>query len=247
MSAIGDTFGRQVGPLSVGGWIGVGVAGLALGLVARKFMGGGDEPKLVALPELQGPETGGPTGAIGVTDGAVVTPVNPGPAITTNIEWMRQAITLLIADGQDPVLSQQALALFITGEPMSVQLANLVRRALQLAGTPPEYVAPLQITDAGPSTAPTTPPPPPTPGVSSSGYGWMTNRYLIETANNNSSDRAQTDRLVSEMIRRMQLPASHSQYLDRDDPAWSKTGTQRAAPLADRLPIWWQVLKRMFG
>lgn len=61
---------------------------------------------------------------------------NPG-APTDNVTWQRRAETQLIALGYDPILVDQALTLYLTGQSLTQQQGAIVSLALAKFGPPP--------------------------------------------------------------------------------------------------------------
>lgn len=149
--------------------IGVGLAGLLiiwLYIHQRKNppvtpTAEGTMPDPNALVTEQG-DTGLPTGPIGDWLGQNPTssafPVGltgrgvPGPI--TNQQWARLAFDELTAKGDDPTLVENALAKFLSGQPLSTAEEAVKNLAEQLFGAPPEGVMPVTVSP-GPTPTPT--------------------------------------------------------------------------------------------
>lgn len=142
----GGALQRKVGPLSVAGWLAVGVAGVGLGLFIKRrgFFAAGPAPANLPEGEVEIVDAGNPgytpVGAYaGVGNQPVVTgpPGAEGP--TTNDQWVRVAIEQLLAqEAISPGTSQPALQRFIEGLPVTPQQAAIVAMAMRLVGPPPE-------------------------------------------------------------------------------------------------------------
>jgi hypothetical protein len=97
--------------------------------------------------------------------------------ITDNMSWERQAITVLVAKGYDPVLATQAMSDYINGVPLTPGEQAMESLAIQLIGPPPTPplvapsntpgtgnnppstvgIVPLPAVPAGPTAAPSAP------------------------------------------------------------------------------------------
>jgi hypothetical protein len=78
-------------------------------------------------------------------------PVRP----TTNAEWLQQATATLIAGpyNRPPAATYNALLKALDGQPLTTSEVSIVEAALQVAGTPPEGMPPLNL--AAPTGSPT--------------------------------------------------------------------------------------------
>lgn len=154
-TAAGSGLRRKVGPFTVAGWAGIGAAGIGLGLLIRRagFFTAGPAP--ADLPTDDGgtydPGMPGykPVGGSAPTGPAVVTGGPERP--TTNDQWMRYAVEGLSAgaDNISPTTSQPALALFLEGQEVTQQQADVVGLAIRRFGAPPEGAPPLRVRGAG--------------------------------------------------------------------------------------------------
>ncbi len=162
-------FGRRIGPLPLGAWVGAGVAGLVLAYVWNKRRGAsegtsaGDETTTdpqtadasapAYLPTSFAVAGGGPgaTGSTGTTTTTAETVT--GTATTgyaTNSEWRRAAVTALTAKGYSAIVADDALARYLESQDLTAQQSGLVGIALQTIGPAPDPV-------------PASPAPPPDP------------------------------------------------------------------------------------
>lgn len=145
--------GRKVGPFSVAGWAGIGVAGVGLGLLLKRsgmFGAGKSEAEPEPEPETVPTYTGG---VVPVVSGAAPDTGTTGRKTPTdNLEWSKLCLEYLVADGQDPIASQQALALFLFGDELTPQQAALVSMALKAYGLPPDGAPPMVVKSPGTST-----------------------------------------------------------------------------------------------
>lgn len=162
-------FGRRIGPLPLGAWVGAGVAGLVLAYVWNKRRGAsegtsaGDETATnpqtadasapAYLPTSFAVAGGGPgaTGSTGTTTTTAETVTGTTPAgYATNSEWRRAAVTALTAKGYSPIVADDALARYLESQDLTAQQSGLVGIALQTIGPAPDPV-------------PASPAPPPDP------------------------------------------------------------------------------------
>lgn len=150
---------RRVGPLTVGSWVLVVVAGVGLGLLIKRSgffaggaVGGADldiEPEPVD-PGLPGYQAAGPYA--GANNSPIVTGGPERP--TTNQAWLNLCVTGLSAVRNiSPANSQPALMRFLEGVAVTQQQADIVGMAMSDYGPPPEGAPPLTIeqNSTGPS------------------------------------------------------------------------------------------------
>lgn len=172
---------RQLGPFTAGQWAIVAAAGVALGLIVRKFAGGGAGSDMADLPAADTSGTvadptayAGGTGGYGFTTQGVV-PMNGGAGtattvnpITDNETWLTRALATLAAQGTfAPADIVRALRRWLDGETLTQQDWAIVNGAIAVGGNPPEYVPAAPVEPSPTTPIPTTPvtptPPPPTP------------------------------------------------------------------------------------
>lgn len=113
-----------------------------------------------------------PTDATGV-GGTVFTPSQTGatqpvaiqgpPKATTNLDWLNQAETFLIAKGVDAGVASTALHGYLNGDQLDTAGSAAVKLALGEFGEPPEGIPPPHFTPPPPNTVPSSPPPARTP------------------------------------------------------------------------------------
>lgn len=156
---------RRIGPFTVGVWLLIVAAGLALGLIARRFMDGLDSP---ADGDLEaGPIERSVVWASDAfaTQGAIV-PMNGGTAYggsagsgdLTNDQWARDAIRHLVNHGVDPVLADKAIRKYVQGDELTAEEAQIVGRAITEVGVPPRSLPAMKVA-AQPATVPPAPSP----------------------------------------------------------------------------------------
>lgn len=138
--------GKQVGPLPLGAWFVVVIAGVGIALYARQ-QSVTNEP--VEVPDTSG-DPGVGTGAVGgwvpTTPGAQ-SPIQGKP--TTNEEWARAAIDHLIAMRYPPTDADAAIRSYIGGAQLSVSQSSLVAIALAALGSPPQPLPPTETPPGG--------------------------------------------------------------------------------------------------
>lgn len=154
-------FGKMVGPLPLGAWVGVVGGGLGLMLYVRRQNASSDggytgtantsddavmQYEDVSIPPGVG--TGGWTYTPPVSDtGSGSTAPDPD----TNETWARRAVNGLIALGYDPSVADSALRKYMEGSQLGASEYALVTIALGKYGAPPVLLpAPI----FGPPTAP---------------------------------------------------------------------------------------------
>jgi len=87
--------------------------------------------------------------------------VNQGiPGAITNVQWSRLAFDYLVGLGNDPALTQRALAKYIAGMNLTAEEQSIVNTALTVKGAPPEG---LILSDPAAVPAPNPPAPVPVP------------------------------------------------------------------------------------
>lgn len=147
--------GKMVGPLPVGGWLGVVGAGLGLGFLVRK-MGprGADSDGEIAASE--------PVTKAIFLPAAVGGGSEPRESPTSNIEWQRNCGNRLIAMGYESYKVQQALTNYLDGiSSIDDDERAIADLALRTCGMPP--LPPMKKPAPLPKESP--PPAPPAPVV----------------------------------------------------------------------------------
>jgi hypothetical protein len=141
----GLDLGRQIGPLPLGAWLGVGAGGLGIAYVINRRQ---PSSSLVPVAERGVGEGGGQF---------IYDPPQSGSPGGSDIEmtnevWSRQALNWLISQGHDPTTADNALRKYLRSENLSVRENALINLVLLRFGAPPESPGP-------PTTGPETPPP----------------------------------------------------------------------------------------
>lgn len=228
----GGPFARKLGPLSVGAWVGIGITGVVLGLLLRRS--GLFSSPTPAPAASSGPLTLPAGSAVVLGQTAPVTGSNSGNAQAPrdNGEWRRLALERLVAAGQDVIASQQALALFLNGDPVTAQQAALVSMAIRLVGPPPEFVPALNVVPPGGDTGTGTVPPGTVPPA---GLGSMSNPALLEAGNRTLLAGQDWRAYETEAVRRVAAG-----QLSVNDPAWKY-------PDGGPIDFWWPVARQLFA
>lgn len=144
---------REVAGRPVYVWAGVVVAGVGLGLlVTRRKAKVPDADELAADVGTSMP---GGLPAIGPNRLTAVPPDPVAPSITTNAEWSRKAVAMLLQSGivADAFAAEQALAKYLSGRDVTGAERGIVNQAIQLAGPPPEGSPVVSIIDPPPPTS----------------------------------------------------------------------------------------------
>jgi LysM repeat protein len=146
------TFTHKLGPLPVGVWI---VILVGVWYVVKKRQGGGSGGGAQTDPAgnvgTVDPKTGfvygssqdqSALGAQSAGDGGTGSSSSSGSTVagqyTTNAEWARAAINLLVAQGIDPTEANTAIEQFISSQTLTVQQQADVNLAIQALGAPPD-------------------------------------------------------------------------------------------------------------
>lgn len=164
----GPDFGKMIGPLPLGAWLGA-VAG-GVGLYWYRGRSAASTPAVVddtsGTPGVGDGTVGGWTST---TAPATEPPVSTKP--TTNDEWGQQAINWLISMGYDATVSDSAIRKYLQSGTLTATEFVLVRQALMHLGATPQLLPPPeQAAPQGPHIPPppppkvTPPPPKPVPG-----------------------------------------------------------------------------------
>lgn len=174
-AGIKGALGKKLGPLPVGIWV-LAVGG---GLIFAYYMrsnGGGDD----TATEDTGTDTGG-TGEgswpYGVPNG--VGQWNTGGSTsddddedddktlpTTNEQWQRRAVQILIGRGYEAVAVDRAISAYLGGEPLTTIQRAIINEAILLIGPPPvSPPSPTSPDQPPPTTTPVTPKPTPLPAT----------------------------------------------------------------------------------
>lgn len=182
----GNPLARRVGPFTIGQWLIIVGAGVALGVVLRRFGGGpADLADMPAVDESGAAYTGFTTqgAAVPMNGGTATLPTN---AITDNQQWLAAGSRALLGiGGYGAGEIDTALRRYLDGELLTQRDAAIVSAALGAIGTPPEYVPPMNVQSSPTTNVPTTggqatPPPPanvpvtPPPSTTSGPAGTVT-------------------------------------------------------------------------
>lgn len=148
--------GHQVGPFPAGVWIAVVAVGVGVGVVWRMRRGKVTVSSTTdATPTVVMPAgTSAPSGAVAGAP-ALAAPEATGPQ--TNGQWLARALERLVAEGQDPGITQAGLSKFLRGDPLTPQEAAIVKLAIRYFGAPPEGAPAMVVSGPDSSVTPTTP------------------------------------------------------------------------------------------
>lgn len=151
----GMNWSKPIGPLPTGAWAAIVVGMIGLAYWNRK--------QAAATAAAPAPTDTSATPGVGVGGWiATPTPLNDPSTVsnspTTNGDWAQQAITWLIGQGYDPVISDAAIRNYINGQSLNTQQQAIVSVALKHFGAPPEAMSPPN-TNPSPISDPTPPPP----------------------------------------------------------------------------------------
>lgn len=164
-------FGKMVGPLPLGAWIGIVGGGLAFMAYSRSQTAEApaeafEEWEDTSIPEgvgvggTVGGGAGGGSGGWTYTPPATDAPVSQEP--DTNEAWARRAVNGLIALGYDPAVSDSAVRKYMEGAAMGASEYALITIALGKYGAPPILLP-------APFFGPPTMPKPPVAGAPGAG------------------------------------------------------------------------------
>ena len=191
---------QRIGPFPLGGWLAIAGGGIGLGLVIRRATSGFDKP---AEP-IDGTAAAA-TDPLFKTQGAqYVIPLNGGagesyggdPALRTNNDWVRYAVTYLVSQGQNGAVADSALRKYIEGRAVTTAEQAMIAIAIRDVGPPPEGVPPIDVIPDATTPLPTTPGtptpvPPTTAPLSPAGAAWVTQLDAwLKAVEANTADKA---------------------------------------------------------
>lgn len=169
--------GKKLGPLPVGVWI-LAVGG---GLMLTYYMrgrGGSEAPPTEEETTAAAAGTGTGSWPYGVPNGVGQWGGNNGGGQedkgedktlpTTNEQWQRRAISILVGRGYEPTVVDRAISAYLGGQSLTTIQRAIINEAILLIGPPPVSPPPPTSPDQPPPVVtppkPTTPKPnPPTP------------------------------------------------------------------------------------
>ena len=140
---------KKIGPFTPQMWGIVIGGGILAGYLVKKYTGLGSAASSTntaasGLTSQTNPANAGYTATGGPLAGGGSSSESTGQITTsTNTQWQQVALELLISQGTDPALAQQALGNFIDGQPLTPQQQSIVSLAIRLAGAPPEGAPPI--------------------------------------------------------------------------------------------------------
>jgi LysM repeat protein len=166
-----ETFSHKLGPLPVGVWV---LLVIGVWYVVKKRQGsqvsGGAQTDPAGNVGTIDPRTGyvygssqdqSALGGINAGDSGSGSSGSSGSTVagqyTTNADWARAAINLLVGQGIDPTEANSAIEQFIASQPLSTQQQADVNLAIQALGAPPDPPQP------GTNPSPIVTPPSPGP------------------------------------------------------------------------------------
>ncbi len=121
---------KRIGPFPLWIWV-VGAGGVALYFYRRNNAGGSP----ASLPGNTGTTTGG-----GVDGGLGLSPAAPAVEQPTVNDWAQKALAALVHLGVNPGRANDAIYRYIQGGQLNAIQSNIVSRAIQLVGYPPEVL-----------------------------------------------------------------------------------------------------------
>jgi len=144
---------KQIGPLPLGVWLGVGAAGIGIAYVINKNMAknaaAATQPSSSQLTE-SGVGTGGGQ--------FIYDPPGTGSPDTvpeTNQTWGIKVTNWLVAHGNDPTSADQAVRLYLSARTLTAAQKAMINLAILQYGVPPEPLPPTEGDEETP-TAPST-------------------------------------------------------------------------------------------
>lgn len=157
MDRIEDVLTTRLGPFVVWQWLAIAAGGVILSAALSRWWGpsapaAGDDGLDLA-----------PTGGVGAIDNAATPPAPTTP--TTNEEWIKAGVAVLIREGRTGWLSDQALRRYVAGWPLSPEQLSAVDLAIVRIGPPPEGAPAIQL-EVPPAGVPDSSLPPPALGPS---------------------------------------------------------------------------------
>ena len=96
------------------------------------------------------------------------------PSAITNGQWARLVTDELLSQGADPTLVSNALTKYLSGQSLTASEQAVINKALQILGTPPEGILPINTTPDTPDTPDTPPDTPDTTPPTSQRYFTVT-------------------------------------------------------------------------
>jgi hypothetical protein len=133
--------GKQIGPLPLGVWLGVGAVGLGIGYYINRKAGAANANAPIPLPNS---DVG-----VGGSGFDVVNPPASNTTVTTpdesNQTWGRKAANWLISEGKDPGTADNAVRKYLYGENLTLLEQSYINLVLLKFGLPPEPIQPVEI------------------------------------------------------------------------------------------------------
>lgn len=135
---------KEVGPLPLWGWAVAGVAGVALGVFVnrslRSVSGPVPDPGAEAGPNIAA-DGSVRLGAPGVTTPSTSGGAEPGDddldGFFSNSDWRSAALALVVSRGGTAIETDQALAAYLDGTPLTPEQAGIIETVLSAIGLPP--------------------------------------------------------------------------------------------------------------
>ena len=153
-----DTLTQKLGPLPVWAW-GVGAGAVIIG--GRRLLSA-RTGAAIAAATVTAAATGappspvaaaGPPASFGVPSFSAGSGYQPAPtaadtstpAPASNDGWQSDAVRMLIAGGASPLLAQQAIGAYLTGDAITPAQRALIEQAIRTVGMPPAAVPPITL------------------------------------------------------------------------------------------------------
>jgi len=155
---------KKIGPWPLGVWLGLALAGVAIGIVWR-MRSAANEVLVVDPDPSAGLDpadllAGGPLDPATLLDPQPAGTPIPTRSIETNDEWVRAAVAALVGspEGGSAFNFEYALGRWLAGRNLTASQRLIVDRAVALVGPPPEAPEPFRPPTVPPAPGPTTRP-----------------------------------------------------------------------------------------
>ncbi len=178
-AGIGSALTKKIGPLPGYAYVMAFVGIYAVYYIWQKKTAA---PASAVMPETMSMD---PSSIGGAASAGIIQTPNGTPPVTTNAQWARVAAMELVNSGDDPLSVDAALSDYLNGKALSPTEQQIVAKALQLIGQPPEGVIAPVITPTPMPTlpapsAPTMPHPAPAPPATQPAPAPAPRTYVVQ-------------------------------------------------------------------